>query len=490
MFIPYTPGSELAKKWRENEENFSKITQNKIKIVERTGTKLVDLLTKADPWKGADCQRENCLLCLTKMKTEKNKTQDCHKRNVVYETRCLTCERKEQDKIDNLEIEEQEKKQEKSKIKLYKYIGETSRSSFERGWEHVNDMAQLKTSSHMLKHALTTHQEQEMNEVQFGMRIIRSCQSSFERQVYESVAIQQERKSHHILNSRSEFNRCSLPRIAAQIGENEYEKCSEELKQEKIEEEKLEKMIIMLRKKKNKARLIPSKSEPTGAKRRKINDQEYISIKEIWGKPKQSEPVKNKATEQPEITQHNKKARKENWNWNKIPESTEEPTVRLTHCRTVENKPKKIENNVGKEGWQDLVDWNKVILEHRNRLEQEMLEIVNRYKKQNQKHESWELYRLCKRFLEQNNEKWNKRKEQEEIERNRIQRLEQARIKGISTRQKAFEKEQNEKLTMLPADILRKVEMEQAKEEKLELKMAKESLLKLRTTERKNKHRK
>ena len=92
---------------------------------------------------------------------------------------------KEQDKIDNLEIEEQEKKQEKSKIKLFKYIGETSRSSFERGWEHVNDMAQLKTSSHMLKHALTTHQEQEMSEVQFGMRIIRSCQSSFERQINE-----------------------------------------------------------------------------------------------------------------------------------------------------------------------------------------------------------------------------------------------------------------------------------------------------------------
>ena len=147
MFIPYTPGPELAKKLRENEENFSKITQNKIKIVERTGTKLVDLLTKADPWKGADCQRENCLLCLTKMKTEKNKTQDCHKRNVVYETRCLTCERKEQDKIDNLEIEEQEKKQEKSKIKLFKYIGETSRSSFERGWEHVNDMGHGSTKN-------------------------------------------------------------------------------------------------------------------------------------------------------------------------------------------------------------------------------------------------------------------------------------------------------------------------------------------------------
>ena len=83
----------------------------------------------------------------------------------------------------------------------------------------------------MLKHALTTNQEQEMSEVQFGIRIIRSCQSSFEQQIYESVIIQQERKYHHIINSRSEFNRCSLSRLAAQVGENEYEKYSEELKQ-------------------------------------------------------------------------------------------------------------------------------------------------------------------------------------------------------------------------------------------------------------------
>ena len=246
-------------------------------------------------------------------------------------------------------MKNKKKKQEKSKIKLFKYIGETSRSSFERGWEHVNDMAQLKTSSHMLKHALTTHQEQEMSEVQFGMRIIRSCQSSFERQIYESVIIQQERRHHHILNSRSEFNRCSLPRLAAQVGENEYEKYSEELKQEKIQEEKLEKMIITLRKKKNKSRLVPSKGERSGAKRRKINDQEYISMKEIWGKPTPSVPKKNKATEQPEITQQNKKPRNENWNWNKTSESTKKTTVRLTNCRTIENKPKEIENNIGKE---------------------------------------------------------------------------------------------------------------------------------------------
>ena len=40
-----------------------------------------------------------------------------------------------------------------------------------------------------------------MGEVQFGMKIIKNYQCSFEMQIYELVMIQQERKSHHILNS-------------------------------------------------------------------------------------------------------------------------------------------------------------------------------------------------------------------------------------------------------------------------------------------------
>ena len=109
MFVPYTHGSELAKKLRENENNINKLTKNRIKIIERTGTKLQDLLTRSDPWKGSDCQRQNCLLCFTKNRTEKLKTQDCHKRNIVYETRCITCQENEQDRIDSLNIEQDEK---------------------------------------------------------------------------------------------------------------------------------------------------------------------------------------------------------------------------------------------------------------------------------------------------------------------------------------------------------------------------------------------
>ena len=311
MFIPFTPGSELAKLLRENEEHLNKITNCKIKIVERACTKLQDLITKSDPWKGTDCSRQNCLLCLTKLKTEKNKNQDCHKRNIVYETRCLTCQQEQNDKIDTMEIDEKEKSELKKTAKLYKYIGESSRSSFERGWEHVNDMAQLKTTSHMLKHVLTKHPEQDMAEVQFGMKIVRTCMSSFERQIYESVLIQREREEHHILNSRTEYNRCSLPRITTQVGEQEVEKYNQTLLQEKQEEEKLEKLIINLRKQRNKARLMPAKSQDLGTKRRKINRTEYITINEVWGRPEKTKSVKNKANSEPEQEPTPKKMKNE-----------------------------------------------------------------------------------------------------------------------------------------------------------------------------------
>ena len=38
--------------------------------------------------------------------------------------------------------------------KLYKYIGETSKSCFERGSEHLRDANSLKKGSHILKHII------------------------------------------------------------------------------------------------------------------------------------------------------------------------------------------------------------------------------------------------------------------------------------------------------------------------------------------------
>ena len=45
MFVPYTRNSALAKELRQAEEKLGELTGYKLKIVERAGNKLVDLLT-------------------------------------------------------------------------------------------------------------------------------------------------------------------------------------------------------------------------------------------------------------------------------------------------------------------------------------------------------------------------------------------------------------------------------------------------------------
>ena len=58
MFVPFPKGSGLAKKLREAEEKMVDLTGYRLKIVERSGTKLEELLHKANPWQGVDCERK------------------------------------------------------------------------------------------------------------------------------------------------------------------------------------------------------------------------------------------------------------------------------------------------------------------------------------------------------------------------------------------------------------------------------------------------
>jgi hypothetical protein len=66
VYVQHTLGSSLAKALREEEEIIENATGYKLKIVERAGDSLEGLLHKSNPWSGADCAREKCLLCETK----------------------------------------------------------------------------------------------------------------------------------------------------------------------------------------------------------------------------------------------------------------------------------------------------------------------------------------------------------------------------------------------------------------------------------------
>ena len=121
--------------------------------------------------------------------------------------------------IDKEEMEEKEKKERKKRLKLHMYIGESSRSSYERGLEHTRDCQEMKKESHMIKHYFEKHADEELESMEFGMKILKTHRSAFNRQISESVLIQTHNKNHVILNSRSEYNRCALPRLTAKMGD-------------------------------------------------------------------------------------------------------------------------------------------------------------------------------------------------------------------------------------------------------------------------------
>ena len=102
IFVPCTPNEDLKKRY---EEEIRKSKFN-IKIVERSGNKIRNLLHRKDPFKKESCDRPNCFVCTSDGKGK----QICNKENIVYKISC-TEECKNHD--------------------LYK--GETSYSAYTRG---------------------------------------------------------------------------------------------------------------------------------------------------------------------------------------------------------------------------------------------------------------------------------------------------------------------------------------------------------------------
>ena len=131
------------------------------------------------------------------------------------------------------------------------------------------DIGACKISSHMLRHLLDQHEKEEENwdKVRFGMRIIKSTRSAFERQILESVTIQK-LKNHHITNSKAEYNSCSIPRLSTKLGEKDLEKWRiedrEELEKEATIEEK-----IRVRKRQREEQKQPEERRKDNQQRRK-----------------------------------------------------------------------------------------------------------------------------------------------------------------------------------------------------------------------------
>ena len=97
------------------------------------------------------------------------------------------------------------------------------------------------------------HGDEDHKTLKFGMKALKFTKSSFERQILESVAIQNNRHPH-LLNSRSEFNRCAVPRIMCKLGDKTSKKNKQEIESDMAKEDAQVNKIRELNKERNKER--------------------------------------------------------------------------------------------------------------------------------------------------------------------------------------------------------------------------------------------
>ena len=102
---------------------------------------------------------------------------------------------------------------------------------------------------------------------------------------------------------------------------------------------------------------------------------------------------------------------------------------------------------------------------HRIYLEEEARIRNERLKKKEIKEKSWELYKRCQNFLEENDKDWERRRNEREIEKKKQERLSLANTKQERIRQKVKERKLEEDikkgLAKLPPKRRNEIEQEE-----------------------------
>ena len=208
LFVENTHDEQLAKRMRELMKRLAPSIGFGVKVVERTGDTLRSRFPLTNLWEGAKCGRKECKTC----EQECEELPNCTRTSVVYENICSECN---------------EGAGKKGSLKSMKegapslYVGETSRSLFERTKEHWGAWESRSEKSHILKHQQMVHREQEPK---FIMKAVKYYRSALTRQIGEAVRIRRRGGAGRILNSKAEYDRCRIPRLVVEEeDENESE---------------------------------------------------------------------------------------------------------------------------------------------------------------------------------------------------------------------------------------------------------------------------
>ena len=187
-------------------------TGYRVKIIEKNGMKLENLLVRRDPYSGWDCGRGDCNCC--KVKPTSNTKNNCNRMSVLYAARCENCREAASEEVED---------DEGSLRPVGEYIGESGKSLYTRSCAHINNYRLLDPQSFILRHQVKCHPEVQLGRMNFTFSVKSHFPSAFRRQVAEAVSIQlsiNDRETIN-LNSKLEYNRCLIPDIMAEESQEE-----------------------------------------------------------------------------------------------------------------------------------------------------------------------------------------------------------------------------------------------------------------------------
>ena len=182
MFIPTTPRGALKKRLQDMDQAVG--FRNKCRYVETVGQSILSILFNKDPWK-LPCGRPKCLLCV-------NEPGSCTTKGVVYSMECLICKEDHQSAT---------------------YIGETARTPYERGLEHLDLIRLNSEESPFVEHQREKHPGEE---VKVSMKVVSKEPRPLDRLTLEGTMIS-EHRSGQLLNRKGEWGQ-NLPPPAWHTG--------------------------------------------------------------------------------------------------------------------------------------------------------------------------------------------------------------------------------------------------------------------------------
>ena len=201
------------------------------------------------------------------------------------------------------------------------------------------------------------------------------------------MQIQNQKKQNIILNSKSEYNRCALPRLTAKIGNFSLDELDRRKKEEKEKEKQWATKIGKLRATKKKEQSKNRRETPTetvmpAEKRRKMDWNKYMRVKQVDEKKEKRKEYEDDNRWEENYDKKRRIDEKQNQDAEEAPE-VPEPTV--TEQESLWESEEETKRH-----------WNQMLEERDARMKTEEEEREKRCRKAEKLEKSWHLLKLCR----------------------------------------------------------------------------------------------